>query len=104
MSIDRRGFLAACAAGAIDRLEKQGLVRRSVLPEDRRSVLVRLTAKGRRVATSVHGELAALEGDILAHIGGGAKAGAADLPAALERVGEAAAFSATRRSRGQRCS
>jgi DNA-binding MarR family transcriptional regulator len=36
------------AVGLIDRLEARGLVRRSPNPEDRRSVLVDMTAEGRR--------------------------------------------------------
>lgn len=83
----------------IDRLERQDLARRSVLPEDRRSVLVRLTAKGRRVAAAVHRELAALERDILAQVGSGAQAGG--LPAALETMGKAAASAAHSWGRGR---
>jgi len=37
------------AVGLVDRLESEGLVRRSVAPEDRRKVNVRLTRKGVRV-------------------------------------------------------
>lgn len=52
----------------LDRLEARGLARRSVLPADRRSVLVRLTAAGRRSAAAVHGELAALERTVLTQV------------------------------------
>lgn len=45
----------------LDRLETRGLARRSVLASDRRSVLVRLSAAGRRSAAEVHSELAWLE-------------------------------------------
>ena len=69
----------------IDRLERQRLARRSVLPQDRRSVLVRLTTKGKRVAASVHDELLALEHEILAQIGS-AKVDLGDLAAGLETV------------------
>jgi DNA-binding MarR family transcriptional regulator len=37
------------AVGLVDRLELEGLVRRSIAPEDRRKVNVRLTRKGVRV-------------------------------------------------------
>jgi len=37
------------AVGLVDRLESEGLVRRSIAPEDRRKVNVRLTRKGVRV-------------------------------------------------------
>jgi len=52
------------------RLESRGLARRAVLPADRRSVLVRLTAAGRRQAAAVHLALAALERDVCALLGG----------------------------------
>jgi DNA-binding MarR family transcriptional regulator len=37
------------AVGLVDRLESEGLVKRSIAPEDRRKVNVRLTRKGVRV-------------------------------------------------------
>lgn len=37
------------AVGLVDRLEAEGLVRRSTAPEDRRKVNLRLTAKGKRI-------------------------------------------------------
>lgn len=49
----------------LDRLEERDLARRSVLAADRRSVLVRLTTKGRQRAVAVHRELAALERAVL---------------------------------------
>lgn len=49
------------AVGMVDRLETGGLVKRTVCDEDRRQVLVRLTAKGRKklekLATVHHKEL-----------------------------------------------
>jgi DNA-binding MarR family transcriptional regulator len=50
----------------LDRLEGRGLVVRDVHPEDRRSFLVELTAKGKTVAGKVHGALLALERAALA--------------------------------------
>lgn len=54
----------------LDRLERRGLVRRSPSTADRRSVLVRITARGARVAATVHDELAGLERALLARAGG----------------------------------
>jgi len=85
----------------IDRLEKQGLARRSVAAEDRRSVLVQMTAKGRRVAAAVHRELAALERDVLAQVDGGARAGFDALTAAIESTSRGTAASPTRRRRAR---
>lgn len=53
------------AVGLVDRLESEGLVRRSVAPEDRRKVNVRLTRKGVRVFE----RLAAVHRDELRRIG-----------------------------------
>jgi len=53
------------AVGLVDRLESEGLVRRSVAPEDRRKVNVRLTRKGVRVFE----RLAAAHRDELRRIG-----------------------------------
>lgn len=53
------------AVGLVDRLELEGLVRRSVAPEDRRKVNVRLTRKGVRVFE----RLAAVHRDELRRIG-----------------------------------
>jgi DNA-binding MarR family transcriptional regulator len=47
--------------GILDRLEEQGLVRRRLRPEDRRSFAVELTARGRGIAARTARRLAALE-------------------------------------------
>ena len=62
-----------------------------MLATDRRSVLIATSAAGRRRAAAVHRELAALERDVLAKLGGGAKAGFDEVVAALERVAGATA-------------
>lgn len=74
----------------LGRLEDRDLARRSILPSDRRSVLVRLTGKGRKSAASVHRELVALERDVLARVGDGL-AGFAAVAAAVAEAGAAAA-------------
>jgi DNA-binding MarR family transcriptional regulator len=47
--------------GILDRLEEQGLVRRRLRPEDRRSFAVELTAGGRGIAARTARRLEALE-------------------------------------------
>jgi DNA-binding MarR family transcriptional regulator len=85
----------------LDRLEGRGLARRSVLPADRRSVLVRLTAEGRRSASAVHRELAALEREVLARTGGAALTGFGELVGALGVAAEAAASRAMMAARAE---
>ncbi len=53
----------------LDRLESRALIRRTPSPGDRRSVLVRVTAKGSRLAAGVHQELVALEARLLGQFG-----------------------------------
>lgn len=87
----------------LDRLERRGLVRRAVLPADRRSVLVRLTAAGRRQAAAVHGALASLERGVLAAASGGrALAGFTAVAAALAEHGGAPAPRGTSARRSRR--
>ena len=52
----------------LDRLEQRGFVLRELHPDDRRSFLVSLTAKGKRVAAEVHGALERLERAALAGV------------------------------------
>ena len=46
---------SATMTGILDRLEKMALVERQPHPEDRRAILVCLTAKGRRCADEING-------------------------------------------------
>ena len=52
----------------LDRLERAGLIRRALRPEDRRSFLVSLTAAGKAAAAKVHRRLARLESAALSPI------------------------------------
>lgn len=54
---DRAGIAAPTATRIIDGLERDGTVRRDRSAEDRRTVLVSLTPKGRRVLKRKHREL-----------------------------------------------
>lgn len=74
----------------LDRLENRGLARRSVLPQDRRSVLIVLTARGVAVGARVHAELLSLEESVLADLDASVPRRFGELLAALERVAEAA--------------
>jgi DNA-binding MarR family transcriptional regulator len=47
----------AAATGLVDRLEKLGLARRQSAAQDRRRVLVHITAKGTRLVTSVREDM-----------------------------------------------
>lgn len=53
----------------LDRLERRGLVRRTPSEQDRRSVRIRVTAKGSRLAAGVHAELVALEAQLIGRAG-----------------------------------
>ncbi len=53
----------------IDRLEARGLVRRSPAPDDRRSVLVRLTHEGRERVDAAFEDLLAVERTLLVGLG-----------------------------------
>ena len=52
----------------VDRLEKRGFVQRRPAPSDRRGVLVRLTADGRRVVDAAMADLLQHEQAILSHL------------------------------------
>src|SRR5215468_2596921 len=52
----------------LDRLERRGLLRRALHPEDRRSFLIVLTPRGRSLARRVHAALAALEAAVLRRV------------------------------------
>ena len=70
----------------LGRLEARGQVRRSVVPTDRRSILVSLTPRGRRAAAAVHRELVALERAALATAGRAAPLVFTDVADALART------------------
>jgi DNA-binding MarR family transcriptional regulator len=53
----------------LDRLSDQGLIDRRMRPEDRRSVLVELTRRGRRLAVRIEERIEALETEIGARVG-----------------------------------
>jgi MarR family transcriptional regulator, multiple antibiotic resistance protein MarR len=55
------GLRGSTATAVLDRLEDRGLIRRRPNPDDRRSLLLELTADGRRVAEIVQGFVDALE-------------------------------------------
>ena len=54
----------------LHRLEQAGLVRRDSNPSDRRSQLIRLTPKGKRVVEAAMKDMARLEREILSHFHG----------------------------------
>jgi DNA-binding MarR family transcriptional regulator len=62
------GLKKSTMTSLLDRLERRGLVRRETHPSDRRSLLVRLTDEGRRVAEAVQRPVDELEAKILAEI------------------------------------
>ena len=65
------GLKKSTLTGRLDRLVDKGLIRRDVNPEDRRSFLVGLTAKGRKLARRVNRITEALEAEIDTRIGRG---------------------------------
>lgn len=58
------GLKQSTLTSMLDRLERSGLVRRELNPEDRRSFLVHLTGQGRRLTDRLNRVLADLEGAI----------------------------------------
>lgn len=55
------GLRGSTATSVLDRLEGRGLIRRDPNPDDRRSFLVDITAKGRKLAGEVQAHVEALE-------------------------------------------
>mgnify|MGYP000432112697 CR=1 FL=1 len=62
------GTRRSTLTSVLDRLEARGLLRRDTNPDDRRSVLLRLTPAGRAPADAMHAALATLERRTLAAI------------------------------------
>jgi MarR family transcriptional regulator, organic hydroperoxide resistance regulator len=62
------GHKRSTLTNVLDRLEQRQLVRRGPNPGDRRSLLVHLTAPGRRMARHVTGVLDGLEHDVLTSV------------------------------------
>jgi len=58
------GHRGSTLTSILDRLEKRGLLARRLNPDDRRSLLVDITARGRRRANTVRELVEALEDDI----------------------------------------
>lgn len=86
----------------LDRLESRALIRRTPSPQDRRSVHVRATAAGRRLAAGVHDELLALERELLSQEGGKAVRAFAAVAEAISNGADPSGGSATSRKRRTR--
>lgn len=84
--------------GILDRLVDRGLVRRDVGPDDRRTFVVTLTAKGRVAAARVHRHLGALERAVAARVTSGELKAFLKVAAAVEDE----AHRSTRAARGRR--
>jgi len=69
----------------LDRLARRGLITRIVGETDRRTFVVRLTAKGRRLAHRVHRHLSALERAVIRHVSATDIKGFNKVVAALEQ-------------------
>ncbi len=65
---DRLIQVVPAITGLIDRLEKQGLVKRRRCEEDRRVVYVELTGEGKNVLKRIDAPLAALRKKLLGHM------------------------------------
>jgi DNA-binding MarR family transcriptional regulator len=70
--------------GVLDRMEQAGLIRREHGSEDRRSILIRLTAAGKKKASRVHRLLESLEARVLPAAGRGGLESFHRIVAALE--------------------
>jgi len=82
------GQLMLTASGAtkrLDRLAREGLVRREACEDDRRGVMVRLTAKGKRLIDAVYPEHMANEAELVAGL---TKAEQRDLARLLRKLTE----------------
>lgn len=62
------GLKQSTFTSLLDRLERAGLVRRELNPEDRRSLLVHITDRGRELTSGLNRVLEKLEDDIRARL------------------------------------
>lgn len=67
---DRMIQVVPAITGLVDRLETAGLVERKRSTEDRRVILLSITAKARRQLSKIDGPLAQLESELLGHLSG----------------------------------
>lgn len=62
------GIKRSTFTSLLDRLERAGLVRRQINPDDRRSFLIHISEEGRRLTDRLNRLLQALEADIRARV------------------------------------
>jgi len=62
------GHKPSTMTSMLERLAEQGLIDRDIDPDDRRSILVSLTAKGRRLAARINDAVRDLEDRIASHV------------------------------------
>ena len=65
---DRMRHTTAAATGIVDRLEKLGHVRRGNAPEDRRKIMVHITAKGEDLVKRVRSDMATTLVALMEHL------------------------------------
>jgi MarR family transcriptional regulator, organic hydroperoxide resistance regulator len=65
------GIKQSTFTSLLDRLERAGLVRRQINPDDRRSFLIHISEEGRRLTDRLNRLLEALEADIRARVSAG---------------------------------
>ena len=80
------GLKQSTFTSLLDRLERAGLVRRERNPDDRRSLLVHITARGRELTTRLNRMLEKLEDDIRTRLRRGEVKGFHAVMAAVEDV------------------
>jgi DNA-binding MarR family transcriptional regulator len=71
---DRRLVTRGTVTGLLDTLEKQGLVRRTPHPEDRRMLLIELSDPGRSLLAEVCSELFPIQEELTSSLSGAEKA------------------------------
>jgi DNA-binding MarR family transcriptional regulator len=71
---DRRLVTRGTVTGLLDTLEKQGLVRRTPHPEDRRRLLIELSDPGRSLLAEVCSELFPIQEELISSLSGAEKA------------------------------